>query len=157
ERHLRHEAILARPPSTTYVLRKLIRRHRTAFVLGSTFIVLVASFAIAMAVLYADQRRERERAEIESSRTTAMNDFLLGMIACASPGALGRSVTVREVLDRAIPTVDRSFASQPRVQAKVTTSLGATYRELGEHAIADSLLRRGLELERRARGPRHVE
>ncbi|HET9327893.1 MAG TPA: tetratricopeptide repeat protein [Candidatus Eisenbacteria bacterium] len=157
ERYLSHEAILARPPSTMYELRKLVRRHRGAFVLGTAAVLLVAVFAVAMGLLYADQRRERERAQVASARAAAMNDFLLGMLGAANPGALGSSVTVREVLDRAIPTVDRSFAGEPAIQAEVTTTLGTTYRELGQHAIADSLLRRGLELERRAFGPRSIQ
>lgn len=39
QRHLKNEPVVARPPSPLYLLRKLIRRNRVAFVAG-TFVVL---------------------------------------------------------------------------------------------------------------------
>ena len=39
ERHLNHEPILARPPSTVYRLQKAVRRHRLAFAAGAVVIL----------------------------------------------------------------------------------------------------------------------
>jgi tetratricopeptide (TPR) repeat protein len=157
ERYLRHETILARPPSTAYMLRKLVQRHRAAFIGGVVATGLIALFAIAMTMLYAGQRRERRRAEVESSRATALNSFLVEMLGAAQPNVMGRDVTVREVLDKAVTEVDSTLGSRPLIQAAVARTLATTYRELGDYPIADSLYRRGLELELQQRGPRDIE
>ena len=65
QRHLRHEPVTARPPSTAYLLHKLVRRHRVVF---------GASAAVALALLLGAilstwqavraTRAEREKAQM---------------------------------------------------------------------------------------------
>ncbi len=48
ERHLTSKPVVARPPSTTYLLQKLARRHRTAFAAGSAVVLaLLAGIAVS--------------------------------------------------------------------------------------------------------------
>ncbi len=64
-RHLEHEPVLARGASTTYRLRKFLRRHRVQALIGLTVAVL---FAIA-AVIFSMWNRDRLRlAEAEGFR-----------------------------------------------------------------------------------------
>jgi serine/threonine protein kinase/Tfp pilus assembly protein PilF len=62
QRHLRNEPVTARPPSTAYLLQKLFRRHRLAFVASAAITAaLVAGFA-ASTSLYLRERATLERA-----------------------------------------------------------------------------------------------
>ncbi|MHC1765621.1 MAG: protein kinase [Verrucomicrobiia bacterium] len=46
ERHLSHEPILARPPSTVYRMRKAVRRHRLSFAAGGTVVLALLLGAV---------------------------------------------------------------------------------------------------------------
>ena len=62
QRHLRNEPVAARPPSTAYVMRKLIRRHRLAFGAGAAITAtLAAGFAVSTS-LYLSERALLQRA-----------------------------------------------------------------------------------------------
>ncbi|MDO8541057.1 MAG: serine/threonine-protein kinase [Opitutaceae bacterium] len=62
QRHLRNEPVSARPPSTAYLLGKVIRRHRLAFGAGAALtLCLAAGFAVSTS-LYLAEREAVERA-----------------------------------------------------------------------------------------------
>jgi hypothetical protein len=75
-RHLHHEPIVARPPSTMYQLGKFARRNR-ALVTGvvAVFAVLVLGI-VASAWEAVQARRAAKRAEQESAISQAVNNFL---------------------------------------------------------------------------------
>ncbi len=67
-RHLRNEPIAARPPSRWYLLQKLARRHRTAFVsVTAVALALVLGFGAALRS-YFNERAARQVAEEQSQR-----------------------------------------------------------------------------------------
>ena len=52
-RYLRHESVIARPPSLTYTVRKLVRRNRVAFfaaLAAVAFVLFITGFAITMTI-----------------------------------------------------------------------------------------------------------
>ena len=49
QRHLRNEPVVARPPSTAYLLQKLIRRHRVGFAAAAAVLAVVILGAITTA------------------------------------------------------------------------------------------------------------
>src|SRR5262249_5240818 len=63
-RHLEHESVVARPPSTFYRLQKVVRRHRLAFIAGgSILLVLIASAIVSTRLAF-----RATRAEVAQSR-----------------------------------------------------------------------------------------
>ena len=54
-RHLDHEPVLARGPSTTYRLQKFLRRHRTQAMAGLAFGVLIAVVAVLLSIWNRDR------------------------------------------------------------------------------------------------------
>jgi tetratricopeptide (TPR) repeat protein len=152
ERFLTAQPILAHPPSTRYQLRKLVARHRT-FVAGAAVIfVLLVAFGAAMSVMFQQQRRERlradearQKAQLEASKAQQVTSFLQQMLASVDPGeALGREVTVREVLDEAARRAETGLAAQPEVAAAVRSTIGLTYMALGLYDAAEPHLRSAL-------------
>ena len=116
-------------------------------------------------------RAERQAAAsaVEARRQTAIaeavNAFLNeDLLAVARPSAArgqGKDVTMREVLDVAAERIEDAsktggrFAAEPLVEAQIRSTLGDTYRELGEYAAAEPHVRRALELRRGALGDEH--
>ena len=64
-RHLRHEPVLARPPSQLYRLRKYVRRHRIGVAVASGLVLLLIGFAATMAVQTRRIARARHEAEVQ--------------------------------------------------------------------------------------------
>mgnify|MGYP001279761856 CR=1 FL=1 len=153
ERFLRDEPIMARPPSLTYSLAKLARRHKPLVAaLAAAVFTLVAGAAgtgwQAVAATHA-----RGVAETEAMVAEQVSAFLQKMLASADPMiAQGEELTVREVVDQAAAEVDGAGLPM-RVEAEVRYTLGKTYSMLGEYAKAEALLDRAVALYNATEGP----
>jgi len=153
-RHLNHEAVTAVRPSTTYRLRKFVRRNR-ALVTSLAAVLVVLTGGIVVSTIFAlGQTRARivaERARLEAERQTktaeAVVDFLNNdLLASADPAwTRGRDVTVRETLDVAAGQIEGRF-DDPLVEASVRCTLGVTYRRLGLLKAGEKHLRRAMEI-----------
>lgn len=130
ERYLRNEPILARPPSTTYQIRKVVSRHRYAFSAAAAVLALAVGAAVVMTILWQGQRLERER----SGR---MNRYLTRVLG---------STTSRVVLDEAVRHIEPELGSDPRTRSDVATLLGGAYRNLDLFEEAQSLFESALEV-----------
>jgi serine/threonine protein kinase len=165
-RYLHNEPVTASPPSSTYRLRKLIRRNRGAFAAtASVFAVLLLGIAgTAYGLLRAIEaefiaRAQRDEAARQAEISGAVNDFLNhDLLSAVSPSARagqGRDVMMREVLDKAAARIEEAgrqggrFADKPSVEARIRETLGLTYRALGDLELAASHLHRALELRER--------
>ncbi len=174
ERHLHGDAVLAGPPSGLYRVKKLVNRHRGAFVsAGAVVLALVAGIIGTSWALVQAKRAERQAAAsaVEARRQTAiaesvnafLNQDLLAAVAPSARRGQGKDVGMREVLDVAAERINRAskdggrFAGEPLVEASIRTTLGGTYYDLGEYAAAEPQLRRALELRRTAAGNQHQE
>jgi serine/threonine protein kinase/Tfp pilus assembly protein PilF len=157
ERYLADRPILARPPTATYQLRKLVARHKGPFGVAAGLFVLILAFGVIMAIMYDNARKQRERAEIEAQKAGRISEFLQDMLASASPWGQGRDVTVRAVLDSASTKVGGELAEYPEVEAAVLATIGNTYLALGMAEAAEAHQREALEIRRMALGERHPD
>ncbi len=66
-RHLRHEPVLARPPSQGYRVKKYVRRHRLGVAVASGLAVLLVGFAATMTLQARRISRARHDAEVQRS------------------------------------------------------------------------------------------
>ncbi|MEP6995782.1 MAG: serine/threonine-protein kinase, partial [Acidobacteriota bacterium] len=85
ERYLASQPILAHPPSTMYQLRKLVARHKLPFAAAGGIAVLLVALAVTMVVQAERVRRERDRAESEAAKASAINGFLKDALGAADP------------------------------------------------------------------------
>ena len=91
--------------------------------------------------------RERDRAELETAKATAINDFLRDMLIAVDPWASGdHDLTVVEAMDAARADVDSIFAEQPLVAAEMHATMGQTYLGLQKLTEAEQEVRQGLEM-----------
>ncbi|MCA8957658.1 MAG: serine/threonine protein kinase [Planctomycetes bacterium] len=138
-RFLRDEAVLARSPTTSYLLRKFARRHRGKLILGATALTLLLLGVVGTTIglVHALEARrtaklEEERARLEARISGEIAAFLNeDLLASVSPEGLGIDVSVREALDVAAERVEGRFAEMPAVEIALRTTLGSTYRKLG--------------------------
>jgi eukaryotic-like serine/threonine-protein kinase len=150
-RYLNHEAVLARPPSTAYRVRKYIRRHRAAVGVTAGLMVLLAVFSVLQAV-------ELRRTAQQRDRATRITEFMTGMFKVADPSeARGNSVTVREILDKASTNIRTGLAQDPRVQAQMMQVMASTYMNLGLYPRAHDLAKAALQAQLALLGPEDRE
>jgi|HubBroStandDraft_1064217.scaffolds.fasta_scaffold00874_14 tetratricopeptide (TPR) repeat protein len=161
QRYLDDEPIAARPPSTTYQLKKFVRRHRGLMAaVAAVFLVLVAGIVVSAAQANR-ARRERDRAVEAQAAAKAISDFLQNDLLAQASAATqaGPSVKpdphleVRTALDRAAARIEGKFGKQPEMEAAIRNTIGETYLGLGLYPEARTQLERALELRRRVLGP----
>jgi serine/threonine protein kinase/tetratricopeptide (TPR) repeat protein len=119
---------------------------------------------------------ERDRAEEEQRIAEAVGRFLqIDLLRQADPFEQAEAVrlaggrfeaqenpTVRELLDRAAAglagdRIEVKFPNQPRVQAEILHTIGATYLDVGEYEKAIAHLARARDRMTVARGPDHPD
>lgn len=158
ERYLASQPILAHPPSTMYQLRKLVARHRLPFAAAAGIAVLLVALAVTMVVQGERVRRERDRAESEAAKTSAINGFLKDALGAADPWSKGsRNVTLLDALRQAQGKTHAAFLHQPLIEAAVLQTIGVTFANLAEYAEAEKALRKALDLRVAAAGPKSAE
>ena len=155
--------------------RRWMKRHRTW--VASTAAVTV--FALAGLAVFAtvldgknreltasnnDLDRQRQVAmheeskakESEAESRMVLDFFQKNVLAAARPkdleGGLGIEATIRDAMDAAEPSIGKSFADQPVVEASIRDTLGQSYGHLGEPALAIRQHERAVELRRRFLG-----
>jgi serine/threonine protein kinase/tetratricopeptide (TPR) repeat protein len=172
ERFLRHEAVLARPPSTIYRLATFARRHRVAVIAATAVsLALITGTAVATWQAVAAHRAKHDAqaaaqaegaakrtAQAKEAETQAVLDFVQDRIfAAARPlgqaNGLGKDVTLHNTLVAALPSVDRSFVDQPLVEARLRETLGRSFLYLGEARMAADQFERAYAISTRLLGP----
>jgi tetratricopeptide (TPR) repeat protein len=156
-RHLDDLPVLASPPSTVYRVSKFVRRHRIGVTTTVVIAALLVAFATTMAVQARRIGRERDRANREAQAAKEIADFLVGLFTVSDPSqARGNTVTAREILDQGAQRIG-ALSGQPSLQGRLQRTLGGVYTSLGLYALADPLLERALETERRVLGSDNQE
>jgi tetratricopeptide (TPR) repeat protein len=174
EHYLRREAVLARPPSAAYKLRKFVQRNRATVVTGSviaaalligaavaTWQAVVATRAKQHALAAAGAEKEaKEFAQAREAGTEAVLEFIESRVfAAARPdgqaGGLGRQVTLAQAVKAALPFIEESFTNQPLIEARVRLELGQSFLYLGEASIAAEQCQKARTLYTEHLGPDH--
>ena len=154
QRHLDNEPVTARPPSTAYLLQKLIRRHRLAFGAGAAIaLAVVGGSGMSLHLLFRARTAERfwedktKEAEKENVRRSELANKLtkeLKDIGLAFARG-GDQRELRERLDQATKR-KKELADQSEVEAGVDETLGTYYYKLGEYKRAEELLIESIEM-----------
>jgi len=157
ERYLCDEPVVAGPPSTTYRMSKLIKRHRRAV---GTLAVIVMALAVGLGVsttMFFRAESAREQAVNEARKAERINTFMQEMLGSVNPAEMGKDVTVRQALDEAAKRVETELADQPEIQAAVRSTIGITYAALGLYDVAELHLKAALATRRRVLGDDHPD
>ncbi|HSR52146.1 MAG TPA: serine/threonine-protein kinase [Acidobacteriota bacterium] len=155
ERHLSKQAVQAAPPSASYRLGQMARRHK-GFLSAAAAVLLALLAGLGFATYaFIQASLERDLARNARDEAEAVVSFLSSMMSSADPGEKGREVTVLEVLDESAPELDASFADRPSVAARLHETVGKTYLALGREEEAGKHLETALAVRERDLGPDH--
>ncbi len=151
--HLGDEPVSAGPPSTVYRAKKFVRRHRFGVAAFATLILLLAAFAVAMAIQAQRIARERDRANREAKVAQQVSGFLVGMFETTNPfEGRGKAVPVGDVLDRGAQRIATDLQDQPEVRATLMDTMGRVYYDLGVYEKAAGLVQEALTYRSRTLG-----
>jgi len=128
-RFLKHEPVLAGPPSLRYRIVKLVRRQRV--LVTTTSLVLLALAAGVAGVMW----KARE-ARTEAAVAVRLNDFFAELLESPTPYQGGRDVPMGDVLDAAAARIAEAFPDRPDVQARLRVSIGKALQQLGRYEEA---------------------
>ena len=180
ERHLKHEPVVAGPPSGLYRFQKLLRRNRVlttsvgAVALVLTLGVIVSTWLAVRATraereqiqlrqdaqaAQANETLERGKAQREAEGSQQVAKFLKDMLGGIDPSvAMGRDTSLlREILDKTAERLPTDLTSQPAVEAELRDTLGRVYLSVGEREKAEQMHRRALEIRSRTFGEQSAE
>jgi len=131
ENYLKGAPLIAGPLSTTYRLKKFVRRNRV-LVSGIAAVLFVLVIGVVVSTIFGIGQ-SRARAEAQ-----AVVDFLTNdVLTSADPARAKRwEVTLSEVLDVASENLGAKFEDKPLVEASIRHTLGRTYLSLGKYPVA---------------------
>jgi len=151
QRYRDRRPVHARPDSRRYRARKFVTRHPAVVSVTALLILVFTAAGIR-------ERALRARAEVESRKARAVEDYLVSVFDVADPFAppdvRTGDVTARAILDRGAARLDSALGQQADVQAELRNVLGRVYVNLGLFEKAAPVLKRALDQRRAIYGPR---
>jgi tetratricopeptide (TPR) repeat protein len=164
ERYLHDEPVEACPPSATYRLRKLARKHRAAMatLAGFAAVIMIAAIVstlLAIRATTAERLASQRLKESEEARQQAevVSRRLVEIFRRPDPSLDGRQVRVVDLLDQAARDLDTEFPGDSKIRGELLHTLGETYMGLGLHDRAVELLKRALSVRQAVLGPEHPD
>ena len=157
-RYLKHEPVMAGPPSAMYRLKKYVRRHKVGVAAGTLVVaaMIIGITGTTIGLLKAVKAEKRAREEAETAQR--VSDFLVSLFEVSDPSeARGNTITAREILDKGAGKIEAELQDQPRIQSRLMETMGRVYRNLGLYDLAAPILEKALNLKRQVYGEDHWE
>ncbi|MBK7403777.1 MAG: serine/threonine protein kinase [Phycisphaerales bacterium] len=185
QRHLSDEPVTAGPPSTSYRLRKFVKRNRgrviAAGVIAAALVLGVVGTSTGMAWALREKGRadteanrataaateahdnelkardEAERAERELTRANEIKGLIKDMLTSVTPEeAKGQDTTLlKKILDDASQRLDKDEIKDELVAAELHHVVGNVYLSLGLYPQAETHLTKAVEIRTRRLGEEH--
>ena len=151
-RHLNNEAVVARPPSRLYEVRKMVRRHKLGFAAAATVMMALTIGAVVSTL-------EAVRATRAERKSAQFGQFMKDMLKGVGPGvALGRDTTLlREILDKTVQRMGTELTNQPALEADLRATLGNVYFDLADFTNATAMHQKALAIRRQVHGNEHPD
>ena len=125
ERYLRHEPLLAGPPSARYRLGKFVRRRKAlAAAIASVSLSLVLGLGVAL-WQWREAVHARELAEARAREAEAVTRLVTDSLVSADPMLGGdREFTVKQAMRQAMRQIEQgALKGQPEVQARLQLAI----------------------------------
>ena len=165
ERYLRHEPVLAGPPSKIYRVKKYIKRHKigvmATLLVALTLLIGIAGTTVGLVKAINAERiaraaEDKAKEEAETAKQTLA--FLVNLFKVSDPReARGSTITAREILEKGVGNIKDSLKDQPEVQARLLLTFGEVYTSLGLYKQAKPLIESAVQIRRSILGSEHLE
>ena len=137
--------VQAREASRRYVATRFVERNPFAVGLSSLAAVLLVLGLAGTSWQARQAAIERDRAQLEASKTERVSEFLVGLFEQADPWrAQERELTARDLVDRGAEQI-RVLNETPQVQAQMFQILARVHRGLADYERAGRLAAEAVE------------
>jgi serine/threonine protein kinase/tetratricopeptide (TPR) repeat protein len=158
QRYLKHEPVMAGPPSAMYRMRKYVRRHKVGVAAGAFVVAAMIIGITGTTIGLVKAVKAEKKAKEEAETAQRVSDFLVSLFEVSDPNeARGNTITAREILDKGAGKIESELQDQPRIQSRLMETMGRVYRNLGLYDLAAPILEKSLSLKRRVYGEDHLE
>jgi serine/threonine protein kinase len=147
QRYLDSRPIVARPPTTAYLVSRYWQRHRTALIgLATTAVALIAGlFASTIGFMKAVDAERTAIREAQNAET--ISAFLSDILQEAHPDtSAGRELSVRQVLAAGRDRIDDELGDSPVLKARILETLAGVYKGLADYDEAVALQAQAVSL-----------
>lgn len=134
QRYLEGFPVAAQPDSFAYRSGLFVRRHRLAVAAVSLFSLAILALTVTALVLASRARRE-------AASATSVAQFLVSLFEQSRPDSTqGQDLSARQLLDQGMKRLNAEPVQDPLVHARLLSTLGRVYFDLGVMDRASSLL-----------------
>jgi len=154
-RHLKGEAISAKPTSLSYQVRVFARKNKAVVGLATTAVALLVIGIVWTSKLYVDVSAAHTRAETAAEQAIAANEFLKSTLEAVVPPGFGDVRTIGDLCDRVSQDIDGVFPDNPTTEADIRHTIGQIYSRLDMRAQAEHQLRKAYLLRSENLGKSH--
>ena len=148
DRALAGQAVLAREPTTGYVLARFVGRNRLAVAAAGAVGALLIAFATVTSMQSARIRDEAARVTRERDEALEVRSFLLESFGTTGPDVASDAVTARQLLDGRAAQLDDAYGDDPTLRSEMSLVLAEAYERLGLYDEAEPLAREAVRLRR---------
>ncbi len=143
--------VLARGDAASYVLGRLVRRHRLAFGAAAAVLLSLVVGLAGVAWQAREAGRERDMARAEATSNKAVRDYLLTMFRVAGEhGAAGADLSARQLLAQSAKRLNQDLQADPASAGPTLLALAQLYFQMNDYVGAtplfESLLSRADQL-----------
>jgi len=143
-RHLKGEAIEARPETLWSATKRLSRHYPFATALTASLAVVLVIWATSLFFNARELEVQRDEATRQAARATHVKDVLIDIFRRTDPLASdtigGKTASVWDSLDAAATETRSQLVNEPEIQAELFATLAGLYRYAGEMDKARDLL-----------------
>ena len=161
DRFIAGHAVLARPDTLGYRLRKVVARNRVAAAAGVfAFVALTTGLALALVQTHRADAQARV-ARMEAANAQAVQAFMEDIFKANSvnqPDPLrAQNTTARALLDIGAQKIDGALLDAPAAKLKILSTIAALYDDLNLETREIELSRKRVRLARDRIGPTSAE
>lgn len=136
KRHLKGEAIEARPETLWSATRRLSSHYPFAAILTASLAVLLMVWATSMFFYARQLEDQRDEASRQAMRATGVKDVLVDIFRRSDPLQAdtigGKTASVWDSLDAATVETREQLSTEPEIQAELFATLAGLYHYSGE-------------------------
>ncbi len=141
----------AGPPSASYRLRKMVRRHRVAAAVAMFLLIVVVGFVLALVGRTMELGRALDRAEVarstalvQTQRAEAVSGFVVGLLERSNPEESAGVPSVRDALSLGLEQLSADSDLDYETRLELLVTVGRAFSSLGEYASAKESLHQAL-------------
>ena len=135
-RFLADEPLAARPPTTGYLLRKFVRRHRGLVFGGAAVFVLAVAGGIVSALGWMRAAESDAEARLEAHTQSAITRYMMELVRKARADRDGRDARIVDMLDDSEQLIGELSDGRPEVALSIREAVTESYVTLGLDAEA---------------------